>query len=254
METTIDVIGCKDKDKVRFAAKSFKGEAYIWWKTILATLGREKATGMDWRKFRKVFLKKYVSNHEVEQLEDEYLHLKMEGTDYRKYTSRFLEIIELILDFAGLESKRTGRFIWGAHPKVQANMSTTKPRTIQKSTELLAELTEELIWIEGNKGNDSGFKRKFDGISLERRGTGSAKEEEVTLPVVIKHGELMMATRLHVSTVTKYILGNVNMSLMISVAERGMPRVIVISRLPTVPPLPRKEKEQVPPRTTPVCS
>jgi hypothetical protein len=42
---------------------------------------------MGWRKFQKFFLKKYVSGHEVEQLEDEYLHLKMEGTDYRKYTS-----------------------------------------------------------------------------------------------------------------------------------------------------------------------
>jgi hypothetical protein len=96
---------------VRFAANSFKGEAHIWWKTILATWGREKATGMGWKKFRKVFLKKYVPNHEVEQLEDEYLHLKMEDTDYRKYTSRFLEISGLIPDFAGSESKRIGRFI-----------------------------------------------------------------------------------------------------------------------------------------------
>jgi hypothetical protein len=119
METTIDVIGFKDKDKVRFAAKSFKGEAHIWWKTIMATWGKEKATSMDWRKFRKVAMKKYVSNHEVEQLEDEYLHLKMEGTDYRKYTSRFFEITGLIPDFAGSESKRTSRFIWGAHCDTQ---------------------------------------------------------------------------------------------------------------------------------------
>jgi hypothetical protein len=41
-------------------------------------------------------------------------------------------------------------------------------------------------------------------ISLERRGTGSAKEEEVTLPVVIKHGELMMEIRLHVCNRVHY--------------------------------------------------
>jgi hypothetical protein len=103
------------------------------------------------RNSKKIFLKKYVPNHEVEQLEDEYLHLKMEDTDYRKYTSRFLEISGLIPDFAGSESKRIGRFIWGAHPEVRANMKTSKPRTIQKATELLSELTEELIRTKGNK-------------------------------------------------------------------------------------------------------
>ncbi|KAD3337016.1 hypothetical protein E3N88_32536 [Mikania micrantha] len=34
---------------------------------------------MGWKKFRKIFLKKYVPHHEVEKLEDEYLHMKMEG-------------------------------------------------------------------------------------------------------------------------------------------------------------------------------
>jgi hypothetical protein len=111
METTVDVSGCRAEDKIRFASQSFKGEAHIWWKTILATLGREKALNMEWKKFRKVFMKKHVSGHEVEKLEDEYLHVKMEGTKYSKYTSRYLEISGLIPDFAGKKSKRIGRFI-----------------------------------------------------------------------------------------------------------------------------------------------
>jgi hypothetical protein len=111
MEKTVDVSGCRPEEKITFASQSFKGEAHIWWKTILNMWGREKALNMGWRKFRKVFLKKYVPGHKVEQLEDEYLHLKMEGTDYRKYTSGFLEIFGLIPDFAGSESKKIGRFI-----------------------------------------------------------------------------------------------------------------------------------------------
>jgi hypothetical protein len=73
METTVDVSGCRPEYKIRFASQSFKGEAHIWWKTILATWGREKALNMGWRKFRKIFLQKYVPGHEVEQLEDEFL-------------------------------------------------------------------------------------------------------------------------------------------------------------------------------------
>jgi hypothetical protein len=109
---------------------------------------------MGWRKFCKVFLKKYVPGHEVEQLEDEYLHLKMDGTDYRKYSSRFLEISGLIPDFAGSESKKIGRFIWGAHQDVRPNMRTANPRTMQEATEMLAELTEEVIWTKGAQGGD----------------------------------------------------------------------------------------------------
>jgi hypothetical protein len=152
METTVDVSGCMPEDKFRFASQSFKGEAHIWWKTILATWGGEKALNMGWRKLRKVFLKKYIAGHEVEQLEDEFLHLKMDGMDYRRYTSRFLEITGLIPDFVGSESKKIGRFIWGAHQDVRPNMRTTRPRTMQEATELLAELTEEVIRTKGAQG------------------------------------------------------------------------------------------------------
>jgi hypothetical protein len=66
-------------------------------------------------------------------------------------------------------------FIWGAHPKIRANMRTTKPQTIQMATELLAELTEELIWTKGSRGNDSGFKRKFDGNKFGKKGNKFSK-------------------------------------------------------------------------------
>jgi hypothetical protein len=62
METATDI---------RFVLQSFKGEAHICWKTILNMRGREKALNMGRRKFRKVFLKKYVPGHEVELLKDE---------------------------------------------------------------------------------------------------------------------------------------------------------------------------------------
>jgi hypothetical protein len=118
----------------------------------LNTWGREKDLNLGWRKFQRIFLKRYVLGHEVEQLKGEYLHLEMEGTDYRKYTSRFLKISGLIPDFTGSESKRIGRFIWGAHQDVRPNMRTAKPRTMQEATEMLGELTEEIIRTKGARG------------------------------------------------------------------------------------------------------
>jgi hypothetical protein len=99
----------------------------------------------------------------------------MEGTDYRYYTSRFLEISGLIPDFTGTESKRIDRFIWGAHPDVRPNMCKTKPRTMQEAIETLAEVTEEIIRSKGSRGNDGGVKTKYDGSSSGERFGKSSK-------------------------------------------------------------------------------
>jgi hypothetical protein len=60
----------------------------------------------------------------------------------------------LIPDFTRSESKKIGRFIWGAHQDVRPNMHTARPRTMQEATELLAELTEEVIRTKGAQGGD----------------------------------------------------------------------------------------------------
>jgi hypothetical protein len=75
----------------------------------------------------------------------------------------------LIPDFAGSESKKIGRFIWGAHQDVRPNMRTAKPRTMQEATEMLAELTEEFIRTKGARGGEGGMKRKFEGSSSGKK-------------------------------------------------------------------------------------
>ncbi|KAD7479048.1 hypothetical protein E3N88_02184 [Mikania micrantha] len=73
-------------------------------------------------------------------------------------------------DFHDSKSKRIGRLIWGAHPDVRADMRTTKPRSMQKATELLAELTEELIRTKGSRVFDNSHKRKRDDGKFGRHG------------------------------------------------------------------------------------
>ena len=78
-------------------------------------------------------------------MEDEYLHLEMKGTDHKKYTERFLELVGLLPEFAGSESKRVGRFIWGVIPEIRGDLRTSRPATLQAAIELTAELTEDII-------------------------------------------------------------------------------------------------------------
>jgi hypothetical protein len=86
IETTLDISDCSTKNRVLYASLSFKGDARIWCKTVLASKGKEKVYAMRWKKFSKLFLRKCVPHHEVEKLENEYLHLRMVGTEHRKYT------------------------------------------------------------------------------------------------------------------------------------------------------------------------
>ncbi|KAD3640990.1 hypothetical protein E3N88_30213 [Mikania micrantha] len=51
-----------------------------------------------------------------------------------------------------------------------ADIRTTKPRLMQKATELLAELTEELIQTKGSRVFDNSHKRKRDDGKLGRHG------------------------------------------------------------------------------------
>jgi hypothetical protein len=97
---------------------------------VLVTRTRKAVYAMGWKEFRKLFLAKYVPHHEIEKLENEYLHLQMEGTDYMKYTSRFLELVGLIPEFVGSEAKRIGHYIWGLVPEIRADVCTSKPATL----------------------------------------------------------------------------------------------------------------------------
>jgi hypothetical protein len=83
---------------------------------VLASNGKKKYYVMNWKNFRKLFIGKYVPHHEVEKLENEYLHLQIVGTEHINYTVGFLEIVGLIPDFMETESKRIGRYIFGLVP------------------------------------------------------------------------------------------------------------------------------------------
>ncbi|KAK1433348.1 hypothetical protein QVD17_10258 [Tagetes erecta] len=187
IETTLDVSRCDDEDRVLFATQSFKGLAHSWWKTVKASMNPRKASAMGWENFRQRFLEKFVPHHEIEQLEDEYLHLEMKGTDHKRYTERFLELIGLLPEFTGPESKKIGRYIWGVIPEIRGDLRTSKPTTLQAAVDLAAELTEDLIRTKNSRmtseTSGSGSKRGRDdrkyGKPSKGRGSGPNKFRKV---------------------------------------------------------------------------
>ncbi|KAD7117196.1 hypothetical protein E3N88_04464 [Mikania micrantha] len=52
METTLDISGCPDQHKVRYAAGSFDKRALTWWNAQVQTRGRDEALSMSWEEFK----------------------------------------------------------------------------------------------------------------------------------------------------------------------------------------------------------
>jgi hypothetical protein len=127
---TLDSSACSTENHVLFASQSFKGKAHIWWKTTLASKGRKKVYTMNWMAFRELLLAKYVPHNEVEKLENEYMHLRMASTEHIKYTARFIELIGLIPEFVGTDSKSIWHYIWGLVPDLRADVRTAKHATL----------------------------------------------------------------------------------------------------------------------------
>ncbi|GJS43385.1 hypothetical protein Tco_0568428 [Tanacetum coccineum] len=58
MESTFGISEYVKGKKVKFSAATLNGQALIWWKTQVATLGIEVANGMPWAEMKKLMIDK----------------------------------------------------------------------------------------------------------------------------------------------------------------------------------------------------
>ncbi|KAJ0852032.1 hypothetical protein HanRHA438_Chr14g0633551 [Helianthus annuus] len=47
MDTVVDISGCADRDVVKYASQSFKGDALAWWKSLLQAAGKAALYSMN---------------------------------------------------------------------------------------------------------------------------------------------------------------------------------------------------------------
>ncbi|GJW63338.1 hypothetical protein Tco_0115222 [Tanacetum coccineum] len=59
MESTFGISKCAEGKKVKFASATLNGQALIWWKTQVATLGIEVANGMPWAEMKKPMIDEF---------------------------------------------------------------------------------------------------------------------------------------------------------------------------------------------------
>ncbi|KAJ0458122.1 putative transcription factor interactor and regulator CCHC(Zn) family [Helianthus annuus] len=149
---------CAPEQQVTYISGLFLDGALSWWNLQVQTLGEAAAYAMSWNELKELMRRKYCSRAEIQKLETEFWHLKMEGPKIAEYVQRFHDLSLVVPFMVTPEFKRIERFIWGLAPQIMSMVTTSKPATITEAIDLSVALTEEAIRL--NKFSNSEQKKK----------------------------------------------------------------------------------------------
>ncbi|KAJ0654824.1 putative transcription factor interactor and regulator CCHC(Zn) family [Helianthus annuus] len=186
-ESVLRMSKCALDQQVTYISGLFLDGALSWWNLQVQTLGEAAAYALTWTELKELMRKKYCSRAEIQRLETEFWHLKMEGPKIAEYVQRFHDLSHVVPYMVTPEFKRIERFIWGLAPQIISMVTSSKPATITEAIDLSVALTEEAIRLnkfdetepkkkETHVESSGGNKRKFSNF---KQGTG----------MVVKKGE-----------------------------------------------------------------
>ncbi|GJS24399.1 putative reverse transcriptase domain-containing protein [Tanacetum coccineum] len=66
MEYVMDISGCVNNQKVKYAASLLINKALTWWNTQIQARGHEVALGMTWEKFKALLVEEFCLSNEME--------------------------------------------------------------------------------------------------------------------------------------------------------------------------------------------
>ncbi|KAD7476918.1 hypothetical protein E3N88_00054 [Mikania micrantha] len=132
MEATLDISGCPEHNRVKYAAGSFSKRALTWWNAQVSIRGRDEAQAMPWNEFKAMLRAEFCPRNELKKVETELLNLEMIGAGHLAYTTRFHELATLAPDVVPTLEKRIERYdgcLWG----IQKEAETAKAGNSKKS-------------------------------------------------------------------------------------------------------------------------
>ncbi|GJW71912.1 putative reverse transcriptase domain-containing protein [Tanacetum coccineum] len=99
--------------KVKFAIGALIEEALSWWNSFAQPIGIEEAYKITWVEFKKLLIKKYCPQTEVQKMEDKFYHLTVKGNDLKTCVKRFQELATLCPTMVPDSEKMIEVFIGG---------------------------------------------------------------------------------------------------------------------------------------------
>ncbi|GKA70981.1 putative reverse transcriptase domain-containing protein [Tanacetum coccineum] len=72
IESVLHITKCPAESQVEFLASMLQGRALTWWNTLVQTRGRAAAIAQPWEDFKKLLMKEYCPDDEIQKLESEF--------------------------------------------------------------------------------------------------------------------------------------------------------------------------------------
>ncbi|GJT31830.1 reverse transcriptase domain-containing protein [Tanacetum coccineum] len=121
-ESVFSRSNCTEDCKVKFATGTLTEEALSWWNSFAQPIGIEEAYKITCTKFKKILIKKYCPQTEVNKMEDEFYNLTVKGNDLKTYVRRFQELVVLCLTMVPNSEKLMEVFIGGLPRSIEGNV------------------------------------------------------------------------------------------------------------------------------------
>nr|XP_043619756.1 uncharacterized protein LOC122591560 [Erigeron canadensis] len=165
---------------VEHATSQFDGAARSWWTGIVTTVGRKTAYAHSWEELQKMMRAEFCTKDTLQELEQEFWDLKMEGLEIEKYILRFNELARLVPHLASTEEKKIYRFIWGLIPEIRRDLTSKGPKTMSRATVLAKTLTKDIIRSGGLSENVEKGKRKAKEV-VEKKVEPPSKKGKILM-------------------------------------------------------------------------
>ncbi|GJX26989.1 putative reverse transcriptase domain-containing protein [Tanacetum coccineum] len=160
-ESVFSRSNCTEDCKVKFATGNLTEEALSWWNFFAQPIQIEEAYKITWVKFKKLLIKKYCPQTEVQKMEDEFYHLTVKGNDLKTYVRRFQELATLCPTMVPDSEKMMKVFIEGLPRSIKGNVTASKPQTLEEAINISQRLIDQVTKHTPVQVL-SDHKRKFD--------------------------------------------------------------------------------------------
>ncbi|GJV58940.1 putative reverse transcriptase domain-containing protein [Tanacetum coccineum] len=134
---------CTEACKVKFANGTLTKEALSWWNYFAQPIGIEEAYKITWVEFKKLLIKKYCPQTEVQKMEDKFYHMTVKGNDLKIYVKRFQELATLCPTMVPNSMKMMEVFIKGLPRSIEGNVTASKPQTLKEAINIAQRLMDQ---------------------------------------------------------------------------------------------------------------
>nr|GEY77113.1 reverse transcriptase domain-containing protein [Tanacetum cinerariifolium] len=134
---------CTEDCKVKFVTGTLTEEALSWWNSFAQPIGIKEAYNITWVEFKKLLIKKYCSQTEIQKMEDEFYHLIVKGNDLNTYVRRFQELENLCPTMVSNSEKLLEAFIGGLPRSMEGNITASKSQTLEEVINIAQRLMDQ---------------------------------------------------------------------------------------------------------------